>query len=712
MKRIIYISFLAALATLTIAGCSDIDSEIDDLKKEIAALNERVLAVEESSVKEIEQRISAVKEEISRLQESDKVQRADITALQKEVSGISDDIAKLRESISALEEDESGLSARIEEINSKIDAMDAEIASIISGISALEKRVESVYNAVRLTYIQRYGDKTEKVRYKRDTLEILGSLELMFQVQPESAAESLAKDSLFLLSAKAVYAFTKAEGGESVKLNIIDASAENGILTLNISPDGLGKDFILGNMDASVAILGSYGDEPIATDYIGLTSVVEEKKLVSYLLTTFDTDGDGHLDNMDKVTSFNVSGLGLTYIDDMLCKLPSLKELNCSNNSLEVLDLSSNPSLTTLNISGNSSLRQLDISNNTALKSLNASSLKSLRSVSLNLSKNTALTTLDISESAVTALDVESNAALTTLNISNCGFTALYVSKNTALTTLNVSGTSISSLDLSKNTALSSLNLSKVTALTALDISNTALKTVDVTTNTALTSIKASKSALTSLNLTKNTALTSLDLSKSTSLVSLDLSKNTALTAVDISGASALATLDVSKNTALTVLNVSEAASLSTLKVSSTVKLVISTGLNSSIYQIGQYISLNNIAGVVFRTSSPAAISTDETTAKWEAADSWCPGSHGSDWRLPNVEELKTMFGKFSVLNKTLSAIGGTELNSKEHYWSSVYDFDEDEFHAYYAVRYPGGAYDSDSYEKSTKYRVRAFRLL
>ncbi len=644
MKRTIWLSALLLSAVLLLEGCSSLNDDMESLRAELGSLRDKVTALEDSELHGIEQRIDSAKTKLVLLQESDAVQARDLSALQEEVDGITDDIALVRKSISGLDEDNGQLSEKIDGIVARLDAMEEDIDAILSGISALTAKVRSVDTGVKLTYIQQYDDKVERVHFSRDSLDIIPkAFTLKFSVQPSSAAASLAKDSLSLISVRALYTLTKSDAGKNVPLDIIEASAKDGILTLTVSSNRLNKDFIVGNLAASVSVFGSFSSAPIATEYINITPVLSEKALITYLLNTFDTDGDGQPNNMDKVTSIDLSGYGLTTVDDMLCHLPALKDLNCSDNKLTSINLSHNPQLTLLDVSKNS-LTSLDVTGNTALKSLVA-----------------------FSNADLTSLDLSKNAALTSLNLSTDPFTSLDLSANTALTFLEVSGTSITSLDLSKNTALSSIILN--TVIDTLDISNTALTAIDISKCTALSSLNVSNSKLTSLNTASNTALSALNIS-GTTFTSISVSANTALTTLDASK-SALTQLDVSKDTVLTWVNVSGAASLSSLKIAKTVKLIVSQGLKSSIYQIGQYISIGDKLGVVFQTSGPMAISTTESKGTYNDMVSWC-SNYGGGWRLPYQGELETVYKKKKTIDSTLSSVEGAETFSKKWYWTQT----------------------------------------
>jgi hypothetical protein len=117
------------------------------------------------------------------------------------------------------------------------------------------------------------------------------------------------------------------------------------------------------------------------------------------------------------------------------------------------------------------------------------------------------------------------------------------------------------------------------------------------------------------------------------------------------------------------------------------VKLIVSEGLKSSIYQKGQYISINNSVGIVSQTSSPMAVSVRETEGKWSAANNWCR-NYGSGWRLPTADELVTVWKNRKIISSTLSALGGIDFG-KHKYWTSnlVYVSEDDpERHNRYTV--------------------------
>ena len=413
-----------AASALILFGCGT--------KQEVDSLTERVAAIENTQ-KDLEAQMASIQNEIAELQKADKVQAEDVSALEDKMSVVSANFAQLKESVASLDGTDGELSGKISEINAKLSELETRIASILASINELKARAGS--GNVTLLYIPKHADNNEPVNYTRDALKISGTATLNFTVQPSSAAETIAKDWKTSLSTIAVYTLNKATGGESVELAVSDASAKDGVLSVKIDVDKLGKDFILGNIGAALTVKVSCGDIQIFTDYINLSPAIEEKAFITYLLQNFDTDGDGQVNDMDKVTSLDVSGYGLTTIDDILSQMPALEFLNCLNNELTSIDLSKNPALTTL-YCVNNKLTSLDLSKNPKLAKvrLEGNSLASLVVV------NTALTTLDCSGIGLTSLTVSDNASLTNLGCSNNALTSIDLSKNESLTYVNLSG--------------------------------------------------------------------------------------------------------------------------------------------------------------------------------------------------------------------------------------------------------------------------------
>lgn len=382
--------------------------------------------------------------------------------------------------------------------------------------------------------------------------------------------------------------------------------------------------------------------------------------------------------------------------------------LNLTNSpALTSYDITENIQLTKLVASGNTSVTGVDLLPLTALTYLD---VHSCGLTSLNVDTNVELVTFDCSGNALTSLNVDNNAALVTFNCSSNELTTLRVTNNLALETLNVSYNQLANINVRKNTLLKNLNVGSNAAITALALGyNEALETLD-----------ASNTALADIDLSANLAVKSLMLAGCSSMHIIDLTVNKALVTLDVSGTS-LEVLDVSNNT-----------SLSSLNVSREVLLMVTTGMSSSIYKIGQYVSIEGVNGIVFQTSLPKIVSIDETSASWgyygtstgatsstdgvsntnkiasgSPAAKWCRAK-GTAWYLPAFDELKIVYNNRSTLNTTLSLIVGAQLISSGYYWSST----EDSSLLAYWIDFSSGYASNMNYNKGKTSYVRAVRAL
>ena len=173
----------------------------------------------------------------------------------------------------------------------------------------------------------------------------------------------------------------------------------------------------------------------------------------------------------------------------------NLTELQCHNNPLSSLDVSSNTNLTKLNCYSNQ-LSSLDVSSNINLTELQCHNNPLS---SLDVSSNTNLTKLNCYSNQLSSLDVSSNINLTELQCHINQLNSLNVSSNTNLTRLRCNGNPLSSLDVSSN-----INL------TSLQCHNNQLSSLDVSGNTNLTRLRCYNNQLSSLDMSSNINLVSL----------------------------------------------------------------------------------------------------------------------------------------------------------------------------------------------------------
>ncbi|WP_163411328.1 leucine-rich repeat domain-containing protein [Flavobacterium ajazii] len=297
-----------------------------------------------------------------------------------------------------------------------------------------------------------------------------------------------------------------------------------------------------------------------------------EDKLIALGIDTDGKNGVVFNSSITALTTLDVSNSSITDLSG-LEGFTALKTLNCSNNSLDRINISKNTALTTLNCSNNASLKCIQVNNIDVAKTnittsqeakdkfsldcnsytlipdanfektlismgydtvadgkvltKNIETIKSLELPWYNSIKDitgiqdfTSLTSLNIYSVAISTLDVSKNINLTTLDCSSIGLTSLDLSKNTKLTNLNCNSNKLTTLDLSNNTALetvnctfnqlTNLNVNKNTALKNLYCNSNLLTAIDVSNNLALKTLGCDTNKITSIDISKNKNLNTL----------------------------------------------------------------------------------------------------------------------------------------------------------------------------------------------------------
>ncbi len=247
---------------------------------------------------------------------------------------------------------------------------------------------------------------------------------------------------------------------------------------------------------------------PVATGVIINSTNFPDQNFRTYIAEEFDWDGDGGLSSEEIMwaTYVDVYDMGISSLKGIE-HLTAMDCLDCSNNRLTSLDLTSNPLLTDLNCSDNS-LTSLNMSRNSELVDLDCANNQL---TSLYVRQNKALEYLDCRENQLTSLDVAKNASLKYLYCETNRLTSLDVRQNSNLWTLSCSENSLTALDLSMNAKLNILHCRK-----------NQLRSLDVTHNAALKTLDCANNQLSALNVRRNTRLSELDC-RGNSLSRLDI---------------------------------------------------------------------------------------------------------------------------------------------------------------------------------------------
>ena len=285
-------------------------------------------------------------------------------------------------------------------------------------------------------------------------------------------------------------------------------------------------------------------------------------------LDVFNPVNNTSLPNVDaKITN-------LTGIEAMT----SLTSLDCSDNELTTLNLSSNTALTRLR-ANNNKLTDLDISGLTLLTSLSVRN-NQLTSLNIQSTDNTLITSLDVignpsicvevndedyrpdtgwAFSVGTVFSEDCNTLINTkVAIPDANFEQALIdlghdTDNTVNQSISlINAQSITRLDIfnpDNNSNLPNVDakitdltgIGAMTSLTYLDCSQNELTTLDLNSNTALTGLRVINNQLTDLDISGLTLLTSLSV-RNNQLTSLNIQStdNTLLTSLDVVGNSSI----------------------------------------------------------------------------------------------------------------------------------------------------------------------------
>lgn len=205
-----------------------------------------------------------------------------------------------------------------------------------------------------------------------------------------------------------------------------------------------------------------YNNAPFQNEIpvINLDDHIDDKALLSYLLTVYDQNQDGNLSfgEIMRIRSLDLSGLNLKEIKG-LDVLPALSELSCYGSGdkqgvLEYVDVSGMAELRNLNVKCNRVSRlHLD---NKKLVSLNCAHNPVDE---LDLACLPKLEWLDCCGMQITELDLSNNPLLKELRCHTNQLNKLDLSHNPELTFVDCYSTPITELDVSHNTKLEALHL-------------------------------------------------------------------------------------------------------------------------------------------------------------------------------------------------------------------------------------------------------------
>jgi Leucine-rich repeat (LRR) protein len=333
------------------------------------------------------------------------------------------------------------------------------------------------------------------------------------------------------------------ENGNNAALTLFNTTENPNLFCINIDDASVGAIPATWQKDA----IAAYNGDCLNTRITAIPDVFFEQALIDL---GYDDIIDNQVltSNIEQIFNLNVSDEGisdLTGIQDF----KSLVELDCSGNFLETLDVSGMLYLERLNCSSNYLLTNAINDANGLFNTTNTLALRELFCTgnnlnNLDISQNLNLEVLDCADNNLSELSLNNNTFLRRLNCSNNNLSDLDISTNLSLETVNCDSNQLNNI----NTAVANN-----TILTDLSCANNDLSNLLITNYEGLTTLNASANTLTELNVMSNINLSVLSVSNN-QLSEINLTNNTNLVEV-FASQNNLATLDVSENTLLEQLN-------------------------------------------------------------------------------------------------------------------------------------------------------------
>ncbi|GAA0729997.1 hypothetical protein GCM10009430_40790 [Aquimarina litoralis] len=368
------------------------------------------------------------------------------------------------------------------------------------------------------------------------------------------------KNDLFALNIK---------NGANTNLTFFDAT-ENADLNCILVDSETYANANFANIDNQTSF-----SETDCTIYVAIPDSNFEVALAAY--DDISSDGQIPLENIYDVEELDVQGNTISDLTG-IASFESLTTLNCSENSLTTIDLSSNALLESLTC-GNNNFSSLDLSNNNQLISVDADDCALLTSI--NLSGCTVLETLEADDNNLSTIDLSTNINLRSLDLDNNIITSLDLSNNTLLEFLDLDNNNLSALDLSNNSLLefldietnniSTLDLTVLPNLERADLESNPLTAIDFSQNLLLEDVDTDDTQIVNLDFSNNTALTRLDIDNTATLTTVVFGNAIGLTQLYIDE-TAIESIDVSPLTGLRVLDVGD-TNLKTLDISANIAL-------------------------------------------------------------------------------------------------------------------------------------------
>jgi len=422
----------------------------------------------------------------------------------------------------------------------------------------------------------------------------------------------------------------------------------------------------------------------VGLDSVAQNLTIPDANFKTYLVgnSSINTNGDSEIQVAEAAAysgTIYCVGLGITDLTGIE-SFTSLASLNCANNNISSIDVSSNTSLNFLFCTANN-LSSIDVSNNLALTHLHCA-LNNL--TVLDVSNNSSLISLQCDRNSLTNLDVSTNTALTevwcfsnnlssldvangnNMNVAAWGFDA---TSNPNLSCIKVDDAAYSTTNWSNIDVQTSFSETVCCSVTIPDanfkaylVGNSAINT-DSDSEISCSEAAAFSGAINcnGLNISDLTGIEAftalIELNCQTNnLTSLDVSNNTALTDLNTSSNS-IGNLDVSSNTALINLSC-QSNGLDTIDVSNNTDLVFFYCNNNNL----ENLDVSNNTDMTRLYCYSNALSTLDVTNNTNLIRLWCHTNSLTSLDLSNANALDRFYCYSNSLT-SLNVANGNNSN-------------------------------------------------
>ena len=278
-----------------------------DYTDDFNAIDERLDKLEQNAIPSIEEQIESINTQLASLKETDNAIKAQIAELEKSDKATATEIANLKSKDSELEKSISDLQkyvdtqianakseaaaayATIEQYNNIVSQLsavqsstdklseeltakiNAEVKNLTDKITDLENRIKAVEEKIEnlmvriqsVSYMPEYADGKVLIERK----DSVSSGILSFRISPKDAVAELAKVWESAVSCEAYYPKTRAVSLIKLAVTEFVGDAENGIVTVKVSGEGLSDEFFAGTQEAKIALVISDGNNQVVSDY-------------------------------------------------------------------------------------------------------------------------------------------------------------------------------------------------------------------------------------------------------------------------------------------------------------------------------------------------------------------------------------------------------------------------------------------------------------